>query len=91
MNKYFYVSNVKLSADGKLADKLVGYFTDERHYLFTPSLEISRQESIAMIKEGTFLFLHDGCYRRIEVKIVPVQNKEFLRVDSFSHPFDYFG
>jgi len=42
-----------------------------------------------MIKSGDVLFLEDGCYHKIKIKLVKIDDQKYLRVDYQTHPMDY--
>jgi len=91
MDKYFYIWDFIFTKDRAEILSISGYFTDSDHKLFSPHQTISRGKALDMIKAGICLFLHDGCYRKVFVKIACVKQIEYLRVDHFPHPQDYFG
>jgi hypothetical protein len=91
MKKYFYISDFIFNGDKTEVDKVIGYFTDADHYNFLPNQQLSRKEALELITAGNSLFIHDGCYRKVLIKIVRVDNNEYLRVDHQPHPIDYFG
>ena len=91
MAKFFYIKDFVFSSDKITVEKNVGYYTDASHSLFCPSHEISRKLAIQMIKNGDVLFVHDGYYRQIIIKIVCVEGEEFVRVDSHFARQDYYG
>lgn len=70
---------------------LSGYYTDAYHNFFFPPIEVTRDEAITMIKSREVIFLEDGCYRKVKVKLVKVEEQEYLRVDHHVHPMDYLG
>lgn len=91
MVKYFYIKDFVFSSDKITVEKIIGYYTDVSHSLFFPSQEISRKLAIEMIKKGDVLFIHDGSYRQIIIKIVCIEGEEFIRVDRHFARQDYFG
>lgn len=91
MQRYFYVRDYVFDPNNTRIIRLMGYFTDVNHNNFFPSSGISREEAIEMIKSGNVLFLEDGCYRKIYIKLVKINDQEFLRVDHHLHPMDYLG
>lgn len=91
MPRYFYISDFIFDDSRTKVKTFIGYFTDAGHSFFFPPQELSRKDAINLIHEGNFLFLHDGCHRQIFVKLIILDGIEYLRVDSFSHPFDYLG
>lgn len=91
VENYFYINDFAFNNDKTKIEKLWGYVTDSNHDIFSPQREISRDEAMKLIKDGNHLFIHDGCYRKVNIKIVRVENLEYLRVDFHTHPLDYFG
>lgn len=91
MEKYFYVKDYAFDPTNSKIVMLTGYYTDAGHNYFFPTVEISREVAIKKIKSGEVLFLEDGGYRKVKVKLMKVQDQEYLRVDYHTHPMDYFG
>lgn len=91
MQRYFYVKFYAFDPTNTTITRLMGYFTDADHNNFFPCSGISREESIQMIKSGNVLFLEDGCYRKVYIKLVKIEGQEYLRVDHYAHPVDYLG
>lgn len=91
MDRYFYIKDYEFDQSKTRVVKLFGYYTDAYHNNFFPVSEISREEAIAIIKSRDFLFLEEGCYRKVFIKLVKVDDQEYLRVDHHVHPMDYLG
>ncbi len=91
MDRHFYIKDYAFTADKTRLKSITGYFTDGDHAIFSPAVVISRQQAISLLHSHDKMFLHDGCYRRIDLKLVWVDDQEFLRVDCFNAPFDYCG
>jgi hypothetical protein len=92
MQKYYFVHNTTFSDDKSKVQSIQLSWTDGlNRTIFTPPQNITRNEAITLLKNGDILFMFDGCYHRIFIKLLIIDNQEFLRVDNFSHPFDYFG
>jgi len=91
MQRYFYVKDYTFDLANTKIIRLMGYFTDPGHNNFFPSSGISREEAIEMIKSGNVLFLEDGCYRKVFIKLAKIEGQEYLRVDHYPHPTDYLG
>ncbi len=91
MDRLFFIKDFKFSGDKSKLETITGYFTDENHTIFTPALVITRQQAISLLNTHDKMFLYDGCYHRIDLKLVFVDHQEYLRVDCFNAPFDYFG
>jgi hypothetical protein len=91
MENYFYINQIRQSSHETRISSVSGYFTDANHLLIALPQEKSRQEAIAMIKNGNVLFTHDGCYRRLRVKIMVIDKQEYLRVGRYAVPRDDLG
>ncbi len=91
MERYFYIKDYAFDPTNSKIVMLTGYYTDAGHNYFFPTIEISREEAIKKIKSGDVLFLEDGCYRKVKVKLVNAEDHEYLRVDYHIHPMDYLG
>jgi len=91
MQRYFYVKDYAFDPTNTRIIRIAGYYTDANHNHFFPTQGISREEAIEMIKSGNVLFLEDGCYRKVKVKLIKVEDQEYLRVDYHTHPIDYVG
>lgn len=91
MENYFYVKEFTYDPTHSNIVRLSGYYTDPGHNLFFPPIELTRDEAIKMIKARDVLFLEDGCNRKVKVKLIKVEDQEFLRVDYHTHPMDYLG
>jgi hypothetical protein len=91
VDRYFYIRDYEFNLNKTRIERLFGYYTDMNHNSFFPAVEISREEAIAIIRSRDILFLEDGCYRMVKIKLVKVEDQEYLRVDHFSKPLDYFG
>ena len=91
MKKFFYINDFYFNDDKTKVDEIRGYFTDADHKNFFPSQQLSREEVLELIKTGNSLFIHDGCYRKVLIKVVKVESLEYLRVDYQPHPIDYLG
>jgi len=89
MDRQFFIKDYKFSADKTKLETITGYFTDGDHTIITPTLVITRHQAISLLNSHDKMFLFDGCYRRIDLKLVLLDNQEYLRVDCFSAPFDY--
>lgn len=91
MEKFFYIKEFTYDPTHSRIVRLSGYYTDPGHNLFFPPIELTRDEAIKMIKARDVLFLEDGCYRKVKIKLVNVEGQEYLRVDYHNHPMDYLG
>ena len=91
MQRYFYVRDYAFDPTNTRIIRIAGYYTDAGHNHFFPSEGKSREEAIALIKAGNILFLEDGCYRKVYIKLLKIDGKEYLRVDHYPHPMDYLG
>jgi len=91
MQRYFYIRDYAFDPTNTKIVRMMGYFTDPNHNNFFPTSGISREEAIEMIKSRNVLFLEDGCYRKIIIKLIKIDNQEYLRVDLHAHPMDYLG
>ncbi len=89
--KYFYVKDWAYDPTHSWIIRIAGYYTNSEHTHFFPWFGISRDEAINMIKSQEELFIKDGCYRKVRVKLIEVEGKEYLRVDYHTHPMDYLG
>ncbi len=91
MEKYFYVKNFSYWKESKMIDQILGYYTDWGHNLFFPCEQISRDKALTMVKNGEVLFINDGCYRQVKVKLLIIDSVEYLRIDNYKQPFDFLG
>ncbi len=91
MERYFYVKNYAFDPTNSRIAQLSGYYTDLHHNFFFPPIEITRDEAIRMIKSGDVLFLEDGSYRKVKVKLIKSEDNNYLRVDHHVLASDYFG
>lgn len=91
MEKYFYIKSFSYWKDSNLIDQVLGYYTDAGHNMFFPCEQISRDQALRMVKNGEFLFLNDGCYRQVKVKLHKIEGVEYLRIDHYKQPFDFLG
>jgi hypothetical protein len=91
MEKYFYIKNFSYWKGTNLIDQLLGYYTDAGHNYFFPCDQISREDALRMVKNGEVLFVNDGCYRQLKVKLLKINEVEYLRIDHYKQPFDFLG
>ncbi|MCX6056105.1 MAG: hypothetical protein NTZ74_14555 [Chloroflexi bacterium] len=82
--RYYYVKDFQYDPGREKLEMLNGYYTDAKHNLFFPAEEITRDDALGKIRAGEFLFLHDGCYRQIKIRIAKINGVDFLRIDP--HP-----
>jgi hypothetical protein len=91
MQRYFYVRFYAFDPTNTKITRLMGYFTDVNHNYFFPLMGISREEAVELIKARDVIFLEDGCYRKVFIKLTKIEGQEYLRVDHYPHPTDYLG
>lgn len=91
MEQYFYIYQYAYDPTRTLLAHVLGYYTDATHKLFFPSTGYSRDEIIKMLRTRVVVFLYDGCYHRMFVKLVKTETGEYLRVDHQNHASDYLG
>lgn len=91
MPRYFYILDYVMNPQTHTLDKLTGYFTDEQHRTRGAAQTLTRTDALRLLAGEHVLFLLDGCYRRVHLKLVQVEHGAFIRVDHFAHRSDYLG
>lgn len=91
MGRFFYVNGFEFDDNKEKIVSLTGYYTDQFHNNFLPTIKVSRETVINSIIEGQTFFIEDGTYKRIRVKLVITTNDSYLRIDCHTTQADYFG
>ena len=88
---FYYMNGFNFNENKTIVESLKGYMTNIQHDMFLPPKLFTKQEIIKLIKTGNTVFIQDGCYNKICIKIYEINGVDYLRVDNHSNPVDYFG